>query len=293
MPQQVYMQPPSGYVSYAYVCFSAYTCAGLPPPPQQADELISHVYYNIHKISVTGLRFFTVYGPWGRPDMAAYKFAVAIMKGEPIKIFQVAMHKKTHTMRTVYCVLCTVSEQQLSHPQGPEGQELKRDFTFIEDIASGVVGAVDAINPSGKDTAQYRVYNLGNTQPHTVSELVDILERALGKTAVRKYVPVPPTGDVLATFANVSAANKVCLGYVLLWATVSCCCGRLCLVVVGMDTYIHVPGLPGSGVQTSSVPGRGFAALCSVVSGILWARRHGGKGSASRLGMLVAGGCCH
>lgn len=153
--------------------------ASLYAATKRADELMAHVYYNIYGMSVTGLRFFTVYGPWGRPDMAAYKFAVNIMHGEPIRIFQ-----------------------------GPEKQELKRDFTFIGDITAGVLGALDAITASGKATAQYKLYNLGNTSPHTVTELVELLEKHLGRQAVRNYVPLPPTGDVLATFADVQHARE-------------------------------------------------------------------------------------
>jgi UDP-glucuronate 4-epimerase len=157
--------------------------ASLYASTKRADELICHSYYNIYSMSVTGLRFFTVYGPWGRPDMAAYKFAINIMRGKPITIFQ-----------------------------GPEKSELKRDFTYIDDIVDGIMGALAEIPPSEKGTAHYKVYNLGNTHPHTVSEMVTVLEKHLGRKAVRKYIPVPPTGDVLATFADISAARKE-LGY--------------------------------------------------------------------------------
>merc|ERR1719436_1692138 len=105
------------------------------------------------------------------------------MKGEPLKIFQ-----------------------------GPGESELERDFTYIDDIVSGCVASIDRITPSTKETAQYKVYNLGNKDPVTVSYLVDCVEGALGKKALRNYMPMPPTGDVLKTNADVTLAAKE-LGY--------------------------------------------------------------------------------
>merc|ERR1712014_30077 len=119
----------------------------------------------------------------GRPDMAAFHFTKKIEKGEAIKIFQ-----------------------------GPGGSELERDFTYIDDIVAGCVGAVDKITPSTKKTAINEVYNLGNKDPVTVSYLVDCLETSLGKKAIRNYMPMPPTGDVLKTSADVSKAEAE-LGY--------------------------------------------------------------------------------
>eukprot|EP00887_Chlorella_sp_A99_P000770 scaffold5.g770.t1 len=157
--------------------------ASLYAATKRADELIAHVYSRLAHLSMTGLRFFTVYGPWGRPDMAAYKFAVTMMRGEPITIYQ-----------------------------GPNATELSRDFTYIDDIVAGVVAAVDTSPPSVKGQAAYRIFNLGNTQPHTVTQLVGLLERHFGRAARTRYVPLPPTGDVLATYADVSRARGV-LGY--------------------------------------------------------------------------------
>jgi UDP-glucuronate 4-epimerase len=157
--------------------------ASLYASTKRADELICHTYYNIYGMSVTGLRFFTVYGPWGRPDMAAFKFAINIMSDKPITIFQ-----------------------------GPDASELQRDFTYIDDIVDGIMGALAEIPPSQKGMAHYKVYNLGNTHPHTVTEMVDLLERHLGRKAIRKNIPVPATGDVLSTLADISAAKKD-LGY--------------------------------------------------------------------------------
>merc|ERR1711972_745885 len=134
-------------------------------------------------LSFIGPRFFTVYGPWGRPDMAAFSFTKKIMKGEPLKIFQ-----------------------------GPNESELERDFTYIDDITRGCVAAVDKVTPSTKQTAMNKVYNLGNKDPVTVSYLVECLETSLGKSANRNYMPMPPTGDVLKTSADVTKAEAE-LGY--------------------------------------------------------------------------------
>lgn len=157
--------------------------ASLYAATKKANEMMAHTYTHIYGISFIGLRFFTVYGPWGRPDMAAFSFSSKIMKDEALKIFQ-----------------------------GPGGSELERDFTYIDDIVAGCTAAVDKSTESTKATAQCKVYNLGNKDPVTVSYLVDCLEGSLGKTAIRNYVPMPPTGDVLKTSADVSLAKKE-LGY--------------------------------------------------------------------------------
>merc|ERR1712228_560299 len=119
----------------------------------------------------------------GRPDMAAFSFAKKIQAGESVNIFQ-----------------------------GPGGSELERDFTFIDDIVAGTVAAVDHVTPSTKKTAMNEVYNLGNKDPVTVSYLVDCLETSLGKKAIRNYMPMPSTGDVLKTAADISKAERD-LGY--------------------------------------------------------------------------------
>ena len=95
--------------------------------------------------------------------------------------------------------------------QGPSGSELSRDFTYIDDIVAGVLAALDTAPPSGKGAGggSYRLFNLGNTHPHTVTELVQALELHMGLPANRKYIPLPPTGDVLATYADISRAQKV------------------------------------------------------------------------------------
>lgn len=186
MPRIVYASSSSVYGLNTKVPFSEKDVvdrpASLYAATKKADEMIAHTYNHVYGLALTGLRFFTVYGPHGRPDMAAFAFANKIMKGETVRIFQ-----------------------------GPGGSELERDFTFIDDIVSGVLGALDAIGPSGKP-ASYKVYNLGNRQPVTVSEFVNILEEHLGKKAIREYVPMPPTGDVLKTSADISLAQEE-LGY--------------------------------------------------------------------------------
>merc|ERR1712050_705193 len=150
---------------------------------KKSNEMMAHTYRHVYGLSFVGLRFFTVYGPWGRPDTAAFSFAKRIVKGEPLKIFQ-----------------------------GPVASELERDFTYIDDIVKGCVASVDKITPSTKETAMCQVYNLGNRDPVSVSYLVDCLEKSLGKKASRNYMPMPPTGDVLKTSADVSKAERE-LGY--------------------------------------------------------------------------------
>jgi len=157
--------------------------ASLYAATKKANEMMAHTYNHIFGISMIGLRFFTVYGPWGRPDMAAFSFTQKINKGEAVKIFQ-----------------------------GPGGSELERDFTYIDDIVAGTVASLDAVTESTKETAVCKVYNLGNKDPVTVSYLVDCLENSIGKKAVRHYMPMPPTGDVLKTSADVSKAERE-LGY--------------------------------------------------------------------------------
>ena len=140
---------------------------------KRADELMSHSYAHLFKLPQTGLRFFTVYGPWGRPDMAYFSFAKAIEAGEPISLY--------------------------------DGGLLKRDFTYIDDIVAGVVGCL-AHPPQGAVPA--RVLNIGNHRCEEVRELVALLEQALGKHAIVKSVPRPAM-DVEETFADVSAIGAL------------------------------------------------------------------------------------
>ncbi|XP_073023554.1 UDP-glucuronate 4-epimerase 3-like [Primulina eburnea] len=163
--------------------------ASLYAATKKAGEEIAHTYNHIYGLSLTGLRFFTVYGPWGRPDMAYFFFTRDILKGKSIPIFEAANHG-------------TVA----------------RDFTYIDDIAKGCLGALDTAEKSTgsggkkKGPAQLRVYNLGNTSPVPVSDLVSILERLLKVKAKRLVMKLPRNGDVQFTHANISLAQKE-LGY--------------------------------------------------------------------------------
>lgn len=150
---------------------------------KKSNELMAHTYSHLYGLPTTGLRFFTVYGPWGRPDMALFLFTKAILEGRPIDVFN-------------------------------EGR-MRRDFTYIDDIVEGVdrtskqIAAPDPEwnsdqpNPS-TSSAPYRVYNIGNNQPVELCRFIEVIEQALGKTAKRNLLPMQP-GDVPATFADIDA----------------------------------------------------------------------------------------
>ena len=153
---------------------------------KKANELMAHTYAHLYRLPCTGLRFFTVYGPWGRPDMALFLFTKAILAGEPIDVF--------------------------NHGR------MRRDFTYIDDIVEGVVRVTDQParpNPEwsgdcpdpATSAAPYRVYNIGNNNPVELMHLIETLEKALGKTAAKNYLPIQP-GDVPATWADVDALSK-------------------------------------------------------------------------------------
>jgi UDP-glucuronate 4-epimerase len=153
---------------------------------KKANELMAHCYSHLYRLPTTGLRFFTVYGPWGRPDMAMFKFAKAILAGEPIDVY--------------------------NHGQ------MRRDFTFVDDIVEGVVRVSDRIaapnpdwdsaNPDpGTSNAPYRIYNIGNHQPVELMELIRVMEEKLGRKAELNMMPIQP-GDVLATCADVENLTR-------------------------------------------------------------------------------------
>ncbi|WP_297493412.1 NAD-dependent epimerase/dehydratase family protein [Acidocella sp.] len=144
---------------------------------KRADELMSASYTHLFGLKQTGLRFFTVYGPWGRPDMAYFGFAEAICAGQPLTLY--------------------------------ENGTLKRDFTYIDDIIAGVLGVLDF--PPG-DEAPHRVFNIGNNQAEYVRDLVRLLEQGLGREAVVSIRP-KPEADPVETCADISALNALC-GYV-------------------------------------------------------------------------------
>jgi UDP-glucuronate 4-epimerase len=136
---------------------------------KKANELMAHVYSHVHGLAATGLRYFTVYGPWGRPDMSPMLFAKAIVEGSPIQVF--------------------------NHG------DMQRDFTYIDDVVEGTLRVLDR-PPSG--TPPYRLFNIGNHQPVPLLEYISLLERALGRKAVKDMKPMQP-GDIKATCADTRA----------------------------------------------------------------------------------------
>ncbi|MES2753372.1 MAG: GDP-mannose 4,6-dehydratase [Pseudomonadota bacterium] len=152
---------------------------------KKADELMSETYAHLYRIPLTGLRFFTVYGPWGRPDMAMWLFTKAIMEGRPIDVFG-------------------------------EG-DMRRDFTFIDDIVSGIVACRDNPPPddgaekAGGSHAPHRLYNIGNSRSEELGRMIDLIEQACGRKAERRLLPMQD-GDVRDTFADISAIERD-LGY--------------------------------------------------------------------------------
>ena len=153
---------------------------------KKANELMAHTYSHLYGLPATGLRFFTVYGPWGRPDMAPMLFARAILAGEPIKVFN---HGK-----------------------------MQRDFTYIDDIVEGVIRCCDkpaTANPEfdplkpdpATAAAPHRVFNIGNSQPIELLRFIEVMEQALGREAVKDFQPMQP-GDVVATAADTTALER-------------------------------------------------------------------------------------
>lgn len=148
---------------------------------KKADELMSETYAHLYRLPQTGLRFFTVYGPWGRPDMAMWLFADAIFAGRPIKVFN--------------------------------GGDMRRDFTYIDDIVTGVIACLD--NPPPDDGAEkaggsrspHRLYNIGNHRSEELTHMIDLIEQACGRRALRDLQPMQP-GDVKDTFADISAIQR-------------------------------------------------------------------------------------
>ncbi len=149
---------------------------------KKANELMAHTYSELYQLPTTGLRFFTVYGPWGRPDMALFLFTRAILAGEPIQVFNYGKHR--------------------------------RDFTYVDDIVEGVIRVLDRLpepNPnwsgaapdSATSRAPYRLYNIGNNNPVELMHYIETLEQCLGKTAEKELLPLQP-GDVPDTYADVS-----------------------------------------------------------------------------------------
>ena len=142
---------------------------------KKADELMGHCYAHLFRVKMTGLRFFTVYGPWGRPDMAAWLFVKAILENKPIQIFN---HGK-----------------------------MKRDFTYIDDVVAGVLACLAKPPEDDGVNAPHRVYNLGNHQSEDLERFIQVIENTLGRKAIREMLPMQP-GDVPATYADIAAAQR-------------------------------------------------------------------------------------
>ena len=148
---------------------------------KKADELMSETYAHLYRIPLTGLRFFTVYGPWGRPDMAPWLFTKAILGGEPIRVFNYG--------------------------------KMQRDFTYIDDIVAGVLACIakspidDGVVKPGGSIAPHAIYNIGNNHPEELLRFIEIIEEATGKTAIKDFQPMQP-GDVPATYADIDAIAR-------------------------------------------------------------------------------------
>ncbi|MEM7260319.1 MAG: NAD-dependent epimerase/dehydratase family protein, partial [Pseudomonadota bacterium] len=182
----VYASTSSVYGAHTNMPFSIHDHVDHPvslyAATKKSNELMAHTYSHLFNIPTTGLRFFTVYGPWGRPDMALFLFTRKILAGEPIDVFNHGNHR--------------------------------RDFTYVDDIVEGVIRTLDKVaepdpqwtsdNPaSATSAAPYRIYNIGNNEPVNLMRYIEVLEQCLGKKAERNLLPLQP-GDVPDTFADVS-----------------------------------------------------------------------------------------
>jgi UDP-glucuronate 4-epimerase len=148
---------------------------------KKSDELLSDSYSHLFRLPQTGLRFFTVYGPWGRPDMAMWIFTKAILAGEPIPVFN--------------------------------NGDMRRDFTYVDDIVNGVIACLDNPPPddgkekAGGSLAPHRIYNIGNHRSEPLMRMIELLEQAAGKPAIKDFQPMRP-GDVKDTFADITAIQN-------------------------------------------------------------------------------------
>lgn len=186
----VYASTSSVYGANTVMPFSVHQVVDHPlslyAATKRANELMAHTYAHLYRLPVTGLRFFTVYGPWGRPDMALFLFTKAILQGKPIDIFN--------------------------------NGKMKRDFTFVDDIVEGVMRTLDrtaTVDPSwdsadpdsASSSAPYRLYNIGNSQPVELLDFVAAIEEALGMQAIKNLMPMQ-AGDVPATYADVADLER-------------------------------------------------------------------------------------
>jgi UDP-glucuronate 4-epimerase len=145
---------------------------------KKANEIMAHSYSHLYRLPTTGLRFFTVYGPWGRPDMAIFLFTKAILEGTAIRLFN---HGK-----------------------------MQRDFTYVDDVTRGISRLIDHVPRSGEgdpSSAPARIYNIGNNRPEQLMDVVAVIEKELGREAIKQMLPMQP-GDVLATYANIDDLTR-------------------------------------------------------------------------------------
>jgi len=190
VPHLIYASSSSVYGANTQMPFSVHDRVDHPvslyAATKKANELMAHTYSHLYRIPTTGLRFFTVYGPWGRPDMALFLFSKAILERKPIELFNFG--------------------------------KMERDFTYIDDIVEGVVRVGEKIPPPDPNwssrnpdpatsAAPYRIFNIGNNSPVALLKLLDTLEACLGKKGERRLVPIQP-GDVPATYADVDDLMK-------------------------------------------------------------------------------------
>lgn len=190
VPHLVYASSSSVYGANTKMPFSVHHNVDHPvslyAATKKANELMAHTYAHLYRLPATGLRFFTVYGPWGRPDMALFIFTKAILSGKPIDVYNYG--------------------------------KMQRDFTYIDDIVEGVLRVTERIptpNPSwtgdapdpATSAAPYKLYNIGNNRPVPLLTLIETLEQALGKKAKRNLLPIQP-GDVPETYADVDALTE-------------------------------------------------------------------------------------
>jgi len=151
---------------------------------KRSNELVAHSYSHLYGMPITGLRFFTVYGPWGRPDMALFKFTRKILAGEPIEVYGHGEHA--------------------------------RDFTYIDDIVDGIVSVTNQVPTSGESNhsrpdrseAPFRLFNIGNNRPVKLMDFIEALEQALGQSSEKVFLPKQP-GDVQATYADIDALHEI------------------------------------------------------------------------------------
>ena len=190
VPHLVYASSSSVYGANTKMPFSVHHNVDHPvslyAASKKSNELMAHTYSYLFSLPTTGLRFFTVYGPWGRPDMALFLFTKAILNGEPIQVFN---HGK-----------------------------MRRDFTYVDDIVEGVIRVTDKIPAGNKNwsgdrpdpatsKAPYRIYNIGNHEPVELLHFIEVLEKALGQKAQKDFLSIQP-GDVPTTYADVEALEK-------------------------------------------------------------------------------------